>query len=128
MYMNLAELSVRQRDGLARQLEKWQNPRVEAVLNDERWMEEVAKMRRRFEEVDEVQRSRLSGPVLLAAEQSPLQELSATLQRAREQPQQEQTVIDTAWRILTASFGSLLFHVSLAAPDDAEVELLIRET
>eukprot|EP00439_Symbiodinium_sp_Y106_P049541 s1754_g6.t1 len=70
MYMTLAELSVRQRDGLARQLEKWQNPRVEAVLNDERWMEEVAKMRRRFEEVDE--------------------ELSATLQRAREQPQQEQ--------------------------------------
>ena len=72
-------------------------------------MEEVAKMRRacrpyillcghghvrctrrRFEEVDEVQRSRLLGPVHFAAEQSPLQELSATLQRAREQPQQEQ--------------------------------------
>lgn len=77
MYMNLAELSVRQRDGLARQLEKWQNPRVEAVLNDERWMDEVAKLRRRFDEVAE--------------------ELSTTLQRAREQPQQDSSAAPRVW-------------------------------
>lgn len=99
MYMTLAELSVRQRDGLARQLEKWQNPRVEAVLNDERWMEEVAKMRRRFEEVDE--------------------ELSATLQRAREQPQQDSSAAPRVWLKLEwfASFQTMEYWYD---PDTGE--------
>ncbi|CAE7238707.1 Dnah7, partial [Symbiodinium natans] len=89
MYMTLAELCMRQRAGLALQLEKWENPRVASVLNDESWLEEVAKQRRRFEEVEE--------------------ELRTTLQRAREQPQQDADATPRVWLKLEwfASFQTL---------------------